>query len=119
MCAHPGGAPSLKLMAAKLWEKTSASGNRYFVGRLGGVRILILENRDRGTEGEGDFHLFFVDGSPREDFRAASPASAVRPGREPCRRPPYQPRQTARPVRPDQPGAMPDPIGDIGRGSAT
>jgi hypothetical protein len=116
MSAHPGDAPpSLKLLAAKLWEKTSAAGNRYLIRRLGGVRILILENRDRGAEDEGDFHLFFVDGSPREDPRAGPPASAARPGREPRRR--YQPRQAAAPIRPDRPGAMPDDrVDDIGRG---
>ena len=52
------------LQAAKLWEKTSAAGRKYLVGRLGGVRVLVLENRDRGTEGEPDWHLVFADGSP-------------------------------------------------------
>lgn len=34
---------STKLKAAGLWQKTSAAGNTYFVGRLGGVRILIFD----------------------------------------------------------------------------
>jgi len=41
----PGSATMLK--AAGLWRKKSAKGNAYLTGRLGGVKILILENRDR------------------------------------------------------------------------
>jgi hypothetical protein len=67
------GAPMLK--AAGLWEKTSAAGNTYFVGRLGGVRVLILRNRDAGAEGEPDWHMFFADGAPRE--AAEKPAKAA------------------------------------------
>ena len=29
--------------ACKLWEKVSAKGNRYLVGHLGGVRVLVME----------------------------------------------------------------------------
>jgi hypothetical protein len=58
-----GSAPMLQ--AARLWEKTSAAGNVYLVGRLGGVRVLILRNRAAGTEGEPDWNLFFVDGSDK------------------------------------------------------
>jgi hypothetical protein len=47
----PGTAAPM-LLAAKLWEKPLAKGNRYLVGRLGGVRILILANRDAGAEGD-------------------------------------------------------------------
>ena len=65
------GAPMLQ--AAKLWEKTSAKGNTYLIGRLGGVRVLILRNRDAGTDGEPDWHLFFADGSQRAE---ASPQPA-------------------------------------------
>ncbi|HEU0156797.1 MAG TPA: hypothetical protein VFQ82_12055 [Stellaceae bacterium] len=42
------GAPMLR--AAGLWRKTSAAGNEYFVSRLGGVKIVILSNRDRGED---------------------------------------------------------------------
>jgi hypothetical protein len=30
------------LTACKLWEKTSAKGNHYLIGRMGGVRVMIL-----------------------------------------------------------------------------
>jgi hypothetical protein len=56
-----------KLKAAGLWQRTSASGNVYFAGRLGGVRILIFENRDRTDDSEPSHHLFFVDGEARPE----------------------------------------------------
>jgi len=104
------GTPASMLLAAKLWEKISAKGHRYLVGRLGGVRILILANRDAGDEGEPDFHLFFADGSD-----AQKPAGA--PSREPRRRTPYPARREARPpIQPDDPGTMADDrVDDIGR----
>lgn len=52
-------APMLK--AAGLWRKTSAKGNDYFIGRLGGCRILIFENRDRKDDADPSHHLFFAD----------------------------------------------------------
>jgi hypothetical protein len=114
------GTPMLK--ATGLWEKTSAAGNFYLIGRLGGVRIMVLKNRDAGVEGEPDWHVFFADGEKREDTRAQTSSSAARPSREPRRRAPYPAqRQTRPPSRPDQPGAMlpDDDVSDIGRGSAT
>jgi hypothetical protein len=100
-------APMLK--AAKLWEKTSAKGNTYFVGRLGGVRILILENRGRGNEGEADWHLFFIDGEKRESAEASGT-----PQRSFARRPYPAKRQARPPVRPDSVALPDDPVDDIG-----
>jgi hypothetical protein len=34
------------LQAAKLWQRTSARGTTYMSGRLGGVRVVIMPNRD-------------------------------------------------------------------------
>jgi hypothetical protein len=34
------------LQAARFWERTSAKGTRYLQGRLGGVKLVILPNRD-------------------------------------------------------------------------
>lgn len=76
------GAPMLQ--AAKLWEKTSAAGNTYLIGRLGGVRVLILRNRDAGTDGEPDWNLFFADGAPRQEEEVST---------NPRRRPPYRHQQ--------------------------
>ena len=36
------------IRATGLWAKTSGkTGKRYLTGRLGGLRVLVLENRDR------------------------------------------------------------------------
>jgi hypothetical protein len=41
------------IRAAKLWKKKSErNGRDYFVGRLGGCRVLILGNNDAAAEGE-------------------------------------------------------------------
>jgi hypothetical protein len=55
------------LKAAKLWAKTSVKGGQYLTGRLGGVKVLILENRDRKSDDEPSHHLFFAEAAPRQD----------------------------------------------------
>jgi hypothetical protein len=47
------------LTACKLWEKVSAKGNRYLMGRMGGVRVMVMTN----TRPEGENRL------PRADER--------------------------------------------------
>jgi hypothetical protein len=69
------------LQAARLWEKTSGKGTRYMQGRLGGVKLVILPNRDyvEGDPANSHTHnLFFQDGSataprPAERVPAAEP----------------------------------------------
>jgi hypothetical protein len=55
------------LKACRLWEKTSANNRKYLVGRWGGLRVLILENGERGAAGKADFHLLFAEANPPED----------------------------------------------------
>jgi len=71
-----------KFRAASLWEKTSERGNRYFVGRLGGVRILIFENKDRKGESDPTHVLYFADGEKRSEpsARGDRPAAAATAG---------------------------------------
>jgi hypothetical protein len=70
------GGSSPLLQAARLWEKTSGKGTRYMQGRLGGVKVVVLPNRDyvEGDPVNGHTHtLFFQDGSstqPRPAERA-------------------------------------------------
>jgi len=81
------------LQAARLWERTSAKGVRYMSGRLGGVKVLIMPNRDyvEGDQANGHTHiLFFQDGSstqPRPSERAPAeqhePAQRERPRKVP------------------------------------
>jgi hypothetical protein len=53
------------LKAGGLWAKTSAKGGRYLTGRLGGVKVLILANKDRQSENDPSHILYFVDGEQR------------------------------------------------------
>ena len=53
------------LKAAGLWSKTSAKGGQYLTGRLGGMKVLILENRDRQSDDDPSHQLFFVEASDR------------------------------------------------------
>src|SRR3954468_1554651 len=53
------------LKAAGLWSKTSAKGGQYLTGRLGGVKVLILENRDRQSDDDPSHQLFFAEAPDR------------------------------------------------------
>jgi hypothetical protein len=69
------GSSSPLLQAARLWERTSAKGTRYMQGRLGGVKLVILPNRDyvEGDPANGHTHnLFFQDGSSTQPRPAAA-----------------------------------------------
>lgn len=47
------------LVLTRLWEKTSAKGSTYMVGRLGGVKVLVMANRDPKDENDPT-HLLMV-----------------------------------------------------------
>jgi hypothetical protein len=56
------------LVACKLYPRTSGAGRPYLVGRLGGLRLLVLPKR----EGEPDDHshtLFLAEAPQREGER--------------------------------------------------
>jgi hypothetical protein len=53
------------LKATGLWAKTSVKGGQYLTGRLGGVKVLIMENRDRQTDDDPSHNLFFVEAPDR------------------------------------------------------
>jgi hypothetical protein len=57
------------LKAANLWVKSSAKGGQYFTGRMGAMKVLILENRDRKGDDDPSHHLFFAEAAPRQDRR--------------------------------------------------
>jgi hypothetical protein len=56
---HSPNSPMLK--AAPLWQKSSAKGGQYLTGRLGGVKVLVLENRERQADDDPSHHLFFTE----------------------------------------------------------
>jgi hypothetical protein len=56
------------LKAAGLWAKSSVKGGQYLTGRLGGVKVLVMENRDRQSDDDPSHTLFFVEaGDRRQD----------------------------------------------------
>jgi hypothetical protein len=61
-----GGNNSPMLKAAGLWAKSSVKGGQYLTGRLGGVKVLVLENRNRQGDDDPSHHLFFVEAAPRQ-----------------------------------------------------
>jgi hypothetical protein len=82
---------SALLQAAKLWQRTSARGTTYMSGRLGGVKVVIMPNRDFAADDPANSHthiLYFQDGS----------TSALRPAAEraPAEKREPRPRQAAR-----------------------
>ena len=84
--SNTSNSPMLK--AAGLWAKTSVKGGQYLTGWLGGVKVLVMENRDRKTDDDPSHHLFFVEAPDRRQERgdaARAPQTAQRPS-EPQRR---------------------------------
>ena len=61
------------LKAAGLWAKSSTKGGQYFTGRLGGVKVLILENRDRKSDADPSHNLFFVEAPDRRQSAGERP----------------------------------------------
>ena len=61
------------LKAAGLWAKTSVKGGQYLTGRLGGVKVLILENRERKTDDDPSHSLFFVEAPDRRQGAGERP----------------------------------------------
>ena len=61
------------LKAAGLWQKTSVKGGQYLTGRLGGVKVLVMENRDRQSDDDPSHHLFFVEAADRRQGAAERP----------------------------------------------
>ena len=67
MTTSPKSSPLLK--AAPLWGKSSVKGGQYLTGRLGGMKVLILENRDRQNDDDPSHHLFFTEAQERRQER--------------------------------------------------
>jgi hypothetical protein len=78
------GAPPL-LKATGLWRKVSARGNEYYTGRWGGVRVLVMENRDRQDDNDPSHFLFIAEAPERP--RPAEKPPEQKKERAPRRRP--------------------------------
>ncbi len=75
---NTGQKPSPLLKAAHLWAKSSVKGGQYLTGRLGGVKVLILENRDRHSDDDPSHHLFFVEAPDRRQGAGERPQERSR-----------------------------------------
>lgn len=51
------------IQATGLWAKTSAAGKDYLTGRLGGLRVLIMPNRDKATDADPT-HVLLIGEAP-------------------------------------------------------
>lgn len=49
---------------ADLYENTAKSGGRYFVGYMGGVKLLLMKRKD-AKDGEPQWALHVAERSPR------------------------------------------------------
>jgi hypothetical protein len=61
----PARGPPL-ITACRLWKKQSGKGHTYLVGRMGGLRVLIMAKKD----GEGDHtHVLLVGAAENNEKR--------------------------------------------------
>src|SRR3954454_11742322 len=82
------------LKAGGLWAKTSAKGGRYLTGRLGGVKVLILANRDRQSDNDPSHILYFVEGADRRQGAQERGSGAGTPGTPLTSPTPSQPQRS-------------------------
>ena len=68
MSGNTNNSPMLK--AAGLWAKSSVKGGQYLTGRLGGLKVVILENRDRQSDDDPSHHLFVTEAAERPRERS-------------------------------------------------
>src|SRR4051812_37047775 len=71
MSGNSNNSPMIKV--AGLWQKTSVKGGQYLTGRLGGVKVLVMENRDRKSDDDPSHNLFFVEASDRRQGAGERP----------------------------------------------
>ena len=53
------------IKATGLWRKTSAAGNEYLTGRLGGLRVLIMPNKGKATDADPSHVLLIGEAGER------------------------------------------------------
>jgi hypothetical protein len=90
------------LKATGLWKRTCQKGADYFACRLGGVKIVILENRDRATENDPSHWLYFSEPtSPAESSARRSDGARSAPSAKwSFYSPPKQPAHASGPALP-------------------
>ena len=71
MNSNSNSGPLIK--AAGLWQKTSVKGGQYLTGRMGGLRVLVMENRDRKSDDDPSHHLLVAEAQDRRQGMASQP----------------------------------------------
>ena len=83
------------LKAAGLWQKTSIKGGQYLTGRLGAMKVLVMENRDRKSDDDPSHHLFFVEAPDRRQLAQKRSGSVGAPqAHQTSQRPPEAQRRS-------------------------
>ncbi len=54
---------------ARMWAKQSAKGTTYYVGRMGGARVMLLENTRRQNADDNTHTLVVCEAGEREGGR--------------------------------------------------
>jgi hypothetical protein len=72
--------PSIKI--ARLYEKTSKSGNVYFTGRLGMAKIAILKSKEVAEDGSPIWDVLMSEAPARSGATRATKAPAKAPEAE-------------------------------------
>ena len=86
-----------KVKLGRLYEKTSAKGTRYFVGRLGLARVLMFPSRETADNGDPMWDLYLQE---VEDPRPR-PVAGEMPTRRPARARPETPADDGEPFHDD------------------
>lgn len=59
-----------QIVACRLYEKTSAGGNRYFVGLMGGVRVLLFFDQKQTDENQNGDPIWNMVFQPADKLRS-------------------------------------------------
>jgi hypothetical protein len=68
MTTTPKSSPLIKV--AGLWAKSSVKGGQYLTGRWGGLKVLVMENRDRHSDDDPSHILYFTEAPDRRQDAA-------------------------------------------------
>jgi hypothetical protein len=93
-----------RILACRLWQKTSANDNLYMIGRMGGARVLIFANKDRASGDDATHSMFLAPADDGGARVASAPKSAAAA--------PAAPQRRRKPTVPPRAGAAPldDPM---------
>jgi hypothetical protein len=113
MSGNTNNGPMLK--ATGLWQKTNVKGGQYLTGRLGGVKVLVMENRDRHSDDDSSHILYFVEAPDRRQEPQEPPQERSDGQRGLTPRTPQTPSAAHRPSFPGHRSGVPghrDPVPD-------